>query len=597
MTSKKGTGRTTPPASKSRRAKPEPAEESNPKQYVIGIAAPAESHAVDLPRQASDSEVGPAIDPAPVQSHQPVTERPVASNPELISAVPPTWLLATNHLNLLYMLAAGMVMGPAGFSGKHYRDPSSQLPGLIPVFRDGVPEAAIQQAVSEKKHLRPCIAELNLAGLAGPVALVSRNGEVSSGALPLNSDSETSALLVRAPLPMALVKRLVFRSPADRKEFEVSARNFANIDLADLSIDVSEQLFLQAHIMVWPLHGQPEDTTQIPVDQPPARGEAIGGCLAMLYQLANRGDLSSSVYRIASGADTAEDRDAVQRDPVLAELGSWIESGSPRPDSSVQARLLWGAVRALVDARLRGSAERPVDTVLGYLDSQLTGLKESDHHTRLERLVSDMRSTFGLGGGTVSQLFERHKGTLLRPLLLFCLRERCLDLLEFSHPNLSEEELLVAAILFGVRDGWIGLPVELRTANGLSRFVQHRMFEAESSQRGGQLLLEPAPPRPMALRELLVRSKGAWSEVRQTSLAKVVSRLGWHNCFFSRMRFSLGRYRLNVTPDGIEVVFRGDLRPPAVEVDRDGLLERISRWPPLPREHERELRAALDPRD
>jgi len=317
----------------------------------------------------------------------------------------------------------------------------------------------------------------------------------------------------------------------------------------------------------------------------------------MLYQLANRGDLSSSVYRIASGADTAEDRDAVQRDPVLAELGSWIESGSPRPDSSVQARLLWGAVRALVDARLRGSAERPVDTVLGYLDSQLTGLKESDHHTRLERLVSDMRSTFGLGGGTVSQLFERHKGTLLRPLLLFCLRERCLDLLEFSHPNLSEEELLVAAILFGVRDGWIGLPVELRTANGLSRFVQHRMFEAESSQRGGQLLLEPAPPRPMALRELLVRSKGAWSEVRQTSLAKVVSRLGWHNCFFSRMRFSLGRYRLNVTPDGIEVVFRGDLRPPAVEVDRDGLLERISRWPPLPREHERELRAALDPRD
>lgn len=318
----------------------------------------------------------------------------------------------------------------------------------------------------------------------------------------------------------------------------------------------------------------------------------------MLYQLANRGDLSSSVYRIASGAGTAEDGDAVQRDPVLAELGSWIKSGSsPRSDRPVQASLLWGAVRALVDARHIGSAERPVDIVLGYLEGQLTGLKESGHRARLERLVSDMRSTFGLGGGTISQLFERHKGTLSRPLLLFCLRERCVDLLEFSHPNLSEEEILVAAILFGVRDGWIGLPAELRTANGLSRYVEQRMFEAESSQRGGQLQLEPAPPRPIPLRELLVSSEGARSGASQTLMAKVLSRLGWHDCVLSRIRFSLGRYRLNVTPDGVEVVVRGDLSPPVVEVDREGLLERISRWPPLPRDHERELRAALGPRD
>lgn len=595
MTRKKGVGRPKSPVSKSRKARSESTVESSLQQSLIGEVAPAESHSVDsgMPLDAPDNEFAPAVDSVPVQSDQPVTERRVASDPGLISPAAPTWLLATNHLNLLYMLAAGMVMGPAGFSGKHYRDPSSQLPGLIPVFRDGVPEGAIQQAVSERKHLLPCIAELNLAGLAGAVALVSRNGEISSGALPLSSDSETSALLVRAPLPMALVKRLVFRSPADRKEFELSARSFANIDLTDLSIELSEQLFRKAHPLPWPLHGQPADTPQVRVDQPPARGWAIGGCLAMLYQLANRGDLGSSVYRIASGADTAEDGDAIQRDPVLAELGFWIKSGSPRSDSSVQAKLFWGAVQALVDARLSGSAERPVDTVLEYLDSQLTGLKESGYRYRLERLVSDMRSTFGLGGGTISQLFERNKGTLSRPLLLFCLRERCMELLDFSHPNLSEEELLVAAILFGVRDGWIGLPVELRTANGLSRFVEHRMFEAESGQQGGQLSFEPAPPRPLPLREVVVRSEGADSEVRHASLAKVVSRLGWHDCIVSRFRFPLGRYRMNVTANGIEVVVRGELSPPAVELDREGLMKRISRWPPLPRDHELELRAAL----
>jgi hypothetical protein len=247
-----------------------------------------------------------------------------------------------------------------------------------------------------------------------------------------------------------------------------------------------------------------------------------------------------------------------------------------------------------MDARRSGSAQRPVDTVLSYLEGQLTGLQESGHQTRLKRLISDMRSTFGLGGGTISQLFDRNKGTLSRPLLLFCLREHCVDLLESSLPDLSDEELLLSAILFGVRDGWIGLPVELRTANGLSRFVEYRMFEAESSQRGGQLLLHPSPPRPIPLREL-IRSKGAWSEAPHTSLAKVVSRLGWHDCVVSRIRLSPGLYRLNVSADGIEVVVRGDIRPPAVEIDRDSLLERISQWPLLPREHERELRTALGP--
>ena len=262
----------------------------------------------------------------------------------------------------------------------------------------------------------------------------------------------------------------------------------------------------------------------------------------------------------------------------------------------MQARLFWGAVQALVDARLSGSAERPVDIVLAFLDDQLAALQEVRYQPRLGRLISDMRSTFGLGGGTISQLFESHKGTLSRPLLLFCLREHCVDLLEFSHPDLNDEELVLAAVLFGARDGWIGLPVALRTPKGLSRFVGQRMFEAECSQRGAWLSLDQTPPRPMPLRELLIGSGGAWSEARNTSLAKVVGRIGWQDCIVSRIRLSPGQYRLNVSADGIEVVVRGDIRPPIVEIDRAGLLKKISQWPPMPNDVESEVRAALDSR-
>jgi hypothetical protein len=316
----------------------------------------------------------------------------------------------------------------------------------------------------------------------------------------------------------------------------------------------------------------------------------------MLYQLANRSDLCSSAYRIASGAGTAVDYDAVQRNPVLAELAPWIESGCPRPESSAQARLFWGAVQALVHARLSGSAERSVDSVLSYLEGQRTESQETSHLPWLERLISDMRSTFGLGGGTISRLFEHHKGILSRPLLLFCLRERCVDLLEFSHPDLSDEELVLAAILFGVRDGWIGLPVELRTPKRLATFVAHRMFEAEGSQRDVRLSLDQAPPRPIPLRELLTKSDGAWNEARGASLAELANRLGWQDCIVSRIRLSQGQYRLNVSADGIEVIVRGSISPPVFEIDRAGLLKKISRWPPMPRDEEDELRAVLNSR-
>ena len=51
---------------------------------------------------------------------------------------PDSGLLVTNHLNMMYMLAAGLVMPPAGFGDKYYRDTPRRLSGLdSPVHRQG----------------------------------------------------------------------------------------------------------------------------------------------------------------------------------------------------------------------------------------------------------------------------------------------------------------------------------------------------------------------------------------------------------------------------------------------------------------------------
>lgn len=601
MTTRKKTTDPAKPAVKRTRKKanPEPVGGLFTEDKQVEVAEPESG----FPQQEVDVVVAePLPGPTPVRAEStasttddPISRQmpsaPKSPRSEQADANAQTWLMVTNQPNLLYMLAAGMAMGPAGFAGKHYRDPSSDLFGLIPVFRDSVPEQALQQAISEQKHLRACIAELDLTGLSGQIHLITREGEVSTGKLPSRIGAEIWALLLRAPLPMTLVKRVLFRSAADRKEFELSARSFANIDLSDLKIEVAEQVFGTTQLRNWPLPDQTAGVVQGVVDRLPARGEAVGGGLAMLYHLANRSDLCGSVYCMA----TAEgERDLKERDAVLAGLVPWIESGIIHTDSPVQSQLFWGAVQSLVDARLNGSSDKAVDTVVSYLDGQLEHLKDAAVRSRLERLISDMRGTFGLGGGTISQLFERHKGTLSRPLLLFCLRERCLDLLEFSHPDLRDEELVLAAVLFGVREGWIGLPAELRTAQGLARFIEHRMFVAECSDRHEERSLAPAPQRPIPLRELLRAGEDDRSEVRNASLAKMASKLGWDDCVVSRIRLPTGRYRLNVTADGIEVVVRGGVRPPIVEIDKDALLKRIAQWPPLPSAIENDVRAELE---
>ena len=209
-------------------------------------------------------------------------------------------------------------------------------------------------------------------------------------------------------------------------------------------------------------------------DNFPAFGQALGGVLAMLYHTANRSDLGLAAFRLVTGAARDKDNDLVQSDPILAELPNWMDGGEISGQADTRARLFWGVIQSLVIAQTQERPQTPIDVALAYLENQLDLLREMEFRPRLERLIADMRGFLGLGGGTITELLERHKGSLSRPLLLFCLREHCTELLEFSHPLLNDAEYLLAGILFGVRDSWLQLPKELRDPD-MSAYVAFRM--------------------------------------------------------------------------------------------------------------------------
>jgi len=503
------------------------------------------------------------------------------------------WHLVTNHQNMLYMLAAGMVMGPAGFRGKYYSDPLNVYPGWIPLFRDKVkiPADVLNHATSERKHLLPCIVSFDLSDLSSPVQMLSRDGRMRVVASPAaRKRKDDIAILVRAPLPPALLLSINFCSSEGRQAFESAANDVSNIDLSPYRIGVAEALFSSDTEVVWPAE-QPqglllEDSSDIY----PAFGQALGGMLAMLYHTANRSNLGLAAFGLVTGAARDKDNDLVQSDPILAELPNWMDGGEISGQADTRARLFWGVVQSLTSAQTQERPQTPIDVALEYLEKPLDQPQEKEFRPRLKRLISDMRGLLGLDGGTITELFERHKGSLSRPLLLFCLREHCTDLLEFSHPLLNDAEYILAGILFGVRDSWLQLPKELRNQD-LSAYVSFRMADAEHRKQGESLAI--STPRPKSLRELFTSPSGEWSNMQKGIAVKLASECNWNDCIQIRITLTEGDLPESFERKGLEVVLPARVTTVKEEVDKVKFMRRLGQWPPIALQIQSKVREKL----
>lgn len=488
------------------------------------------------------------------------------------------WHLVTNHQNMLYMLAAGMVMSPAGFQGKHYADSLSACPGWIPLFRDKkIPRAALSQAVSEGRHLLPCIASFDLSDLSGPVRMLRQDGCSREVTFPgARKHKDDIALLVRAPLSPSLLRGIYFRSPEDKQTFVRAAADVSNVDLRSQQIEDKALLFDAATALTWPAEQPQTPLIGDSGDHFPAFGQARGGVLAMLYHLANRSDAGLIVFRSITGV-TKEAPESARIDPILAELGNWMNEGEISAHADIRARLFWGVIQKLVRAQTRDHGPAPVDVALAHLENQLDRLPETAYRPRLERLITDMRACFGLAGATVTELFEQHKGSLSRPLLLFCLRRHSTELLEFSHPLLNDIEYLLAGILFGVCDGWLRLPRELRDPD-LSAYVIWRMTMAEQRKLKHDFNLI-APRRPIPLRELFATSGGKWNSAQREAALHLAHESGWDDCIQTRITLAKGNYPDSFKPDGLQLILPGRISA-AEAVDQARFLRQLGQWPP-----------------
>lgn len=489
--------------------------------------------------------------------------------------VPEFGYLVTNQLNLMYLLSAGLIMPPEGFRGKHFQDSLGDFPGWIPLFLAKISRSALEAATTEANHLKPCLAQVGLYGLSGPVWALRGDAMVHLR-FPEEWEGTESILFVPAPLPAAWIRRVIFQSQADLTASNRTARDYRNVPWTGLERKVLKKPFKSATSDAWPPVGDLPDRSA-----PLAVPLAAGGGLAMLLRMSHRSDLGVLACLEAFQRDS-EGKDSLQ-ESILAGVGAWYREGAIRvereladmpPDGadpqSVRGRLFWEILDQVAQASFWPEALSPEDAVLDHLENSAERLPDllRQEVTTLRLALEDIG---GLGGLGATELFQRFKTPFSRALILFFLRQDCGELLEYRHVLLTEEDRLAAALLFGVRAGWQGLSLEMRKMPHLTPAVSHLMAALSQRLANTDLEFGLPPQRPRSLREAFI---GRWQESQEAAARSLSQREGW-NCLRTSIVLKHGLYELRSDAGGLRLEFEGE---PEIThtVDRDRFLELLA---------------------
>jgi len=496
-----------------------------------------------------------------------------------------SWQMVTNHSNLYYQIAAGLLMPPEGFGSKYYLDTADAFPGYLPIFPVNVLQAAVDFSVSEKPHLLACILNMDLNSLRGPVKVITPQGEVKDVNFPEEVDSSCQLMLVSAPLPINFISSIVCRSREEKLQIEKDAQYFSNVDISDFTMKTGAAAFTKKKSEKWPLQDILITSIEVSLDVPMAAGAMMG----VLSNMSNRGKLSISAGRLAFEPESSPR--GIESHPAIAAMGGWLKSGKCTETEDVSQRLFWNIVSQVSAAKGSAKADNVMDVAIAYLENMPT--EEFDQKTRSygEKLAGDLRSILGLADSTISEIFERHPKPVSRAMTLFVLREKIVDLLEFDSARLTEADYILAAILFAAREGWIGLANDLRDLPGLNAAVSHRMAAIAHNIAGSNLELGQAPERPQSLVELMTAAESSMSNGQKEAALYIARQLKW-TCLQTQIDLGKGDYQLGVTGAGIRLTLDGDVKAVLTEVLEDDFMVNFLATE-IPNKVERKVRELL----
>jgi len=487
------------------------------------------------------------------------------------------WRLATNHLNLFFMLGAGLILPSNAFGDKYYSDSLSVAPGWLPLFTGKPADGLIEHCCSEASHLIPCIVVLNLSSLSGPVHRWAADGSVQSEMFESAEFDDSDWLMLKAPLPLGCIERIEVRDMAAKKALLDSAKDLRNVDLYGFDMRARKPSFSPSKERAWS-----EDSTDLErVELNMSELGAVGAFLALCVKLADRSENLSYMYDFFVGGEVK-----AGIAPLLSVIGDWLHCGSPGEDLNQSAKLLWD-----LHSAIQGDEDDSLNSaVVTYLERLVPGM-DGKAKVATQSLVDDLRGIERLTEKTEQELLAAHNKPLSRALILAFLHTEFIDFLEFDKVALGDEEFLIAAFLLASSQGWLQMPEQLRNIPGLHPAISFKMAEFAHRMLGSGLDLGPVPAFPRSLRKLFEPGKSGLSKSQRQAAVKIAKEMSW-DIIQTHIRLPKGSYDLQVTPRGLHLRIPGEADVVELVVDGKELLERLGSTV-LPSSLEAETRSKL----
>jgi hypothetical protein len=408
------------------------------------------------------------------------------------------WLLPTNTENLGVMIAQGLISDQQGFS-KYYIDILSERAGYIPIIHEneekGLLSAALKMATSEDSGLTPCIIEINLKNIECG-RIVTENGTLVDivDIFALNDEpSCPGKILIPAPLPLSCIAKVLFKTIKERDEFIHNTKTiYRNIPLVSLNFEAPKYAKKFFNIAKNPLFSSSDDIFDVPAGTRsntaplgPRNIEknvinykktySLGGLLGSLFYYTKNGNLSADAFRTFCNTNKVNNV-KIHDFPLSYDFFYLIESSltNTNPTNMMYNKLL--------DIIVNSNKKECKNSIIEWLRSDMLPggdtFKESANKLADELIAFD-RNTIDK---TISEIFSdsqtpKDKTSIKLVLLMLFHREDVKALTDFDLEILKEEDYILFAMLFGIRDKFIGLPKFLREYDGLQEYISNLMAQ------------------------------------------------------------------------------------------------------------------------
>lgn len=474
------------------------------------------------------------------------------------------WYLVTNHLNLSFMLASGLMLPRSGFAKKYYKDPLQFFPGYLPLFCDPVPSDAIEMATQEARHLIPVMASVNLTSFKGPIAAIDAQGRlIRDLVFPEHLSGQEVALLIPAPLPVSLIDTLHFETQAAVKKFKTDIQAYNNVAIEHISMKPLKKIFKQTRkesdsLIGTSWYNAGDLNRNVPLDQ----AFCAGGILGLAFHAADKNSARIRTFDYAFNARHPQSENNGKPEFTDRPL-SWLVRGAKLPeDHTLTEKMFWGMAAALGDKTTLPNANAR-DRAMDFLENQCVQWPAVASNDRLkaslERLTKDLE---GLDRATLifsrSELFDRHEKPFARAAILFFLHRDSPGMIDSNHEALNPEDLFAANLLVCAHRGWIGLPLEMKRGAVLQAAVTHRMAALSHTLAGTGVSFGPAPEPPMPFPALFEKNEtdGQWRAEQKKAALALAKAQKW-DCISTTISLGNGDYTLKSTTGGVAIILDG----------------------------------------